>query len=131
MITHHTEVPEAVVPPKGGHVVEVAGGAMGAVGGAATGAAMGGPVGAALGALIGAAMGAASGWGADQASAEEDAIDAELDKEIGVTEGSIGSPNLQHPPSRINAPSAAAAGAGNARSATESNAAGPMQTPSD
>jgi hypothetical protein len=131
MTTRDSEVPEAVVPVSGGHVVEVAGGALGALGGAATGAAMGGPIGAAVGAVIGAAMGAASGWGADKASQDQDAIDAQLDKEIGVTEGTVGSPNLRHPASQINAPSAAAAGAGGAATESEASSSGPIQNPPD
>jgi len=90
---------------------------------------MGGPIGAVVGAAIGAAMGAVSGWGADQASQDQDAVDAQLDEEIGVTAGNIGSPNLRHPPSQINAPSAAASGAGATDS--EADAAGPIQNPSD
>ncbi len=70
---------------------------------------MAGPAGAIAGAIIGAAMGASSGWAADKHSEEQAQIDAELDDEIGVGSGSIGVSTLQHPPSKIGAPSAAAA----------------------
>jgi hypothetical protein len=121
---------ETAIPTTGpAHVVEVTGATLGAVGGAATGAAMAGPVGAVVGAVIGGAIGASSGWAAEKASADEAEIDAALDEEIGVTAGSIGSPNLKHPPSKINAPSVAASGAGNALNDTDDDAAGPIQPP--
>lgn len=132
MKTPDSKTSEAVVPTSGSaHVVEVAGATLGAVGGAATGAVMGGPLGAVVGAVIGGAMGASSGWAADQASSDQAAVEAGLDEEIGVTAGLIGSPNLKHPPSKINAPSAAAAGASSVSSDLEDDAAGPMQTPPD
>jgi len=90
---------------------------------------MAGPVGAVVGAVIGGAIGASSGWAAEQASSDEAQIEAELDEEIGVTAGSVGSPNLQHPPSAINAPSVAASGAGNVTNDEDDDAAGPIQPP--
>jgi len=121
---------EPVVPTSGPpHVVELTGAALGAVGGAATGAAMGGPVGAVVGAVIGGAIGASSGWAADQASADEAQIEAALDDNIGVTAGSVGAPNLKHPPSKIQAPSAAAVGVGNVDDEAEPTAGGPIQSP--
>jgi len=132
MKTPDSKEPEAIVPVGSAHVVEAAGAALGALGGAATGAAMGGPLGAVVGAVIGGAMGASSGWAADQASSDQAAAEASLDEEIGVTAGTIGSPNLKHPASSINAPSAAAAGAGaSAVDSQADDAAGPMQTPPD
>jgi|HubBroStandDraft_6_1064221.scaffolds.fasta_scaffold431232_2 phage tail tape-measure protein len=104
------------------------GAASGAVVGAAVGA-MAGPVGVVAGALLGAAAGAlaveAMGTEADRRAAH----DAELDEEIGVTGGDLGAPNLKHPPAKVGAPSAAAAGVG-ATAGTEP-AEGPMQTPED
>lgn len=129
MKTPDPKQPEAVIPASPPHVVEVAGATLGAVGGAATGAALGGPVGAVVGAVVGGAIGASSGWAADAAAADQAQADAALDEEIGVTAGSVGAPNLEHPPSTINAPSAAATGAGNASDATDEDAAGPMQAP--
>ena len=101
---------EAAGIPKPGHAVEVAAGTLGAIGGAAAGA-IGGPIGAIVGAVIGGAMGATGGWAAEQQSAEQSTVDAELDEAIGVTSGTVGSSNLIHPPSVVNAPSIAASGA--------------------
>ncbi len=129
MKTPSPKEPEAALPTSGPpHVVELAGAALGAVGGAATGAAMGGPLGALVGAVVGGAMGASSGWAAEQASSDQAEAEAALDEEIGVTAGTVGSPNLKHPPSKINAPSAAAAGASNV-SDVDDDAAGPIQPP--
>lgn len=121
-----TEAKTAI--PASTHVVEAVAGTLGAVGGAATGAAMAGPLGAIAGAVIGAAMGASSGWAADKATEEQAQVDAELDEEIGVGAGSIGVATLRHPPSKINAPSAAAAGV-SSEGADSADAEGPMQSP--
>ncbi len=115
------------IPTHSRHVVEAAGGALGALGGAATGAAMGGPLGAVAGAVIGAAMGASSGWAAEKASSDQAHAEAALDDEIGVTAGSIGVSTLAHPPSKTNAPSAAALGLSS--DTADSEAEGPMQAP--
>src|SRR4051812_46520294 len=100
----------APIPTTHSHVVEAAGGALGALGGAATGAAMAGPIGAVAGGVIGAAMGASRGWAAEAAASDQASAEAALDEEIGVSAGSIGVSTVAHPPSRIGAPSAAAAG---------------------
>src|SRR6478752_3210638 len=132
MKTPRSKETEAVVPVGSAHVVEAAGAALGALGGAATGAAMAGPLGAVVGAVIGGAMGASSGWAADQASSDQAAAEASLDEEIGVAAGTIGSPNLKHPASKLDAPSAAAVGAGaSVVDSQADDAAGPMQTPPD
>ncbi len=126
-----TPEPEAKTAiPATSHAVEAVAGTLGAVGGAATGAAMAGPLGAIAGAVIGAAMGASSGWAADKATEEQAHVDAELDEEIGVGAGSIGVATLQHPPSKINAPSAASAGVSD-EPAGSTDAEGPMQSPPD
>jgi hypothetical protein len=43
---------------------------------------------------------------------EEAIVDQELDETIGVTEGSMGAPNLKHPPAKVGAYSRAASGGG-------------------
>ena len=100
---------------------------MGVLGGAVAGAAMAGPLGAAVGAVIGAAVGASSGWAADEHTTEQAHAEAQLDEEIGVTGGSIGVSTLEHPPSKINAPSTAALGVSS--EAPDSEAEGPLQAP--
>jgi uncharacterized membrane protein len=111
------------------HLVhDVEGAASGAVVGAAVGA-MAGPPGVVVGALIGAAAGAlaveAMGTESDRRAAHE----AELDEEIGVVGGDLGAPNLKHPPAKVGAYSAAAAGVAAAPAAEP--AEGPMQTPEE
>jgi len=130
MSTSDSKKTEAAIPVTGpAHIVEVTSATLGAVGGAATGAAMAGPIGAVVGAVIGGAMGASSGWAAEQAASDQAQIEADLDEEIGVTGGSVGSPNLKHPPSALNAPSVAAAGGSNAQTEADAAAAGPIQPP--
>jgi uncharacterized membrane protein len=76
---------------------EAEGGASGAIAGALVGAAAG-PPGALAGAIIGAVAGALAGAVIDKDSAESEERTRELDDEIGVTSGTIGAPNLKHPP---------------------------------
>lgn len=103
----------------------------GAAGGAAAGAVIGavaGPAGAAIGAVLGGATGAVA-----EALVERDAEtarsrSAKLDKEIGVTEGDLGAPNLKHPPARVGAFSAAASGAG---ATGHTLAEGPLSPPGE
>src|SRR5450631_3927936 len=85
------------------------GAASGAVVGAAVGA-MAGPPGMVAGALIGAAAGALAAEAMGAESARQAAHTAELDEEIGVSGGDLGAPNLKHPPAKVGAYSAAAAG---------------------
>ena len=122
---------EAAGIPAPGHAVEVAASTLGALGGAAAGA-IGGPIGAVVGAIIGGAMGAAGGWAAEQQSVEQSSVDAELDEQIGVTAGTVGSPNLEHPPPAVNAPSVAASGASGSVEVEGGRAAdGPILVPPD
>jgi hypothetical protein len=86
-------------------------GTVGAVGGAVLGG-LAGPAGAIAGAVIGAAMGAFSSLAFETAAAKRDAHDEKLDRDLGIAEGDIGAPNLQHPPAKIGAFSAASSGAG-------------------
>jgi hypothetical protein len=85
-------------------------GTVGAISGAVLGG-LAGPAGAAAGALIGAAMGALSAMAFETVAEEHDEHDEKLDRDIGISEGDIGAPNLQHPPAKIGAFSAASSGA--------------------
>jgi hypothetical protein len=104
---------------------ELEGGAAGLVTGAIVGAAAG-PVGIVAGAMLGAAAGTTAGFALDIAVREHEQRTRELDAEIGVTAGSLGAPNLAHPPAKIGAVSAASAGA---PSPGGHVAEGPAQTP--
>jgi hypothetical protein len=106
---------------------EAEGGAAGAVAGAILGA-VAGPPGAIVGALLGAAAGALSGFVVDGDAAASDEKDAELDRQIGVSGGEMGVPNLEHPPATVGAYSGGAAGAPGADG--EAPAEGPIQSPS-
>jgi phage tail tape-measure protein len=89
---------------------EAEGAASVALVGAVVGAAAG-PAGAVAGALIGGLAGAVVGAVLDEEASKRTARTRELDAEIGVTGGDIGAPNLKHPPAKVGAYSAAAAGA--------------------
>jgi hypothetical protein len=108
------------------HRHEAEAGAAGAVSGAAMGA-MAGPPGAAAGAVIGGIVGALASSAFETNSADLAEIDRKLDAELGVSEGDIGAPNLEHPPAKIGAYSAASSGASS--STDSAPAEGPMQSP--
>jgi len=81
--------------------------AAGASAGAVIGAAIGsiaGPPGAIAGALVGGAIGAASGAAIDVDETIHDRHDAELDDDIGVTSGDLGSRPPPPPATRSTAP---------------------------
>jgi phage tail tape-measure protein len=78
---------------------EAEGAASGAIVGAVVGAAAG-PAGVAAGVVIGSIAGALAGAVLDRDASEEAARTRELDAAIGVTEGSVGAPNLKHPPEK-------------------------------
>jgi hypothetical protein len=105
---------------------ELEGGAGGAIAGAAAGA-IAGPPGAAAGAVIGAIAGALAGAAIDKTEDSHAAEERKLDREIGVSEGELGAPNLEHPPAKIGAYSGASVGVG--ASDEDSPAEGPMQAP--
>ncbi len=107
-------------------VHEVEGGASGALAGAALGAAAG-PPGIVAGAVIGSIAGAVTGAGLDTESLRQTARTRELDAQIGVSEGELGAPNLEHPPAKVGAYSAASAGASS--SSADQPAEGPIQPP--
>ena len=93
------------------HGYEAMVGLLGAVAGAGLGAAVAGPAGALVGLIVGAAMGAGTGWIAADRARVDSHHDLQLDRSIGVTEGDIGAPGLEHPPARIGALSKEASGA--------------------
>jgi hypothetical protein len=78
------------------------------------------------GAVIGAAMGAVIGHALDKEDERKESHDAELDREIGVTEGDLGAASPDQPAAVVGAYSGASAGAGEAGSALSE---GPMQKP--
>jgi hypothetical protein len=103
----------------------------GAAGGAAAGAAAGaiaGPVGSVAGAVLGGAAGAIAENILEREEEASQLRGKALDEEIGVTSGSIGAPNLRHPPARTGAYSAGSSGAGGGR---RTLAEGPLQPPDD
>jgi len=105
--------------------------AEGVVAGALAGAAMGGvagPPGAIAGGLLGGAMGAAAAAALTDAAEERAARDAKLDEEIGVVDGDLGAPNLEHPPARTGAYGRESSGGGGS-AVDAAPAEGPMQPP--
>jgi hypothetical protein len=118
---------KAAKPDRRELVHETEGGVAGAVAGAAVGAAAG-PAGAVAGAAIGALAGALAGRALDVDAEQQAARDRQLDAELGVTEGTVGAPNLKHPPAERGAYSAASVGVG---SSGEQPAEGPIQVPED
>jgi hypothetical protein len=130
---HEKEKEPAKTPANGGlgHPLEASVGTLGAVSGAGLGAIAAGPAGAIVGGIIGAAMGVTTGWAADEHTVEEIEADKARDDEIGVTSGNLGAPNLQHPPARIGAPSAASAGANAAEPQNAYDADGPLGRPTE
>jgi hypothetical protein len=84
--------------------------ATGAIAGAAAGA-IAGPAGAIAGGLVGAVAGAAAGAAIADDATRRHAHAAELDREVGVTEGNLGAASPDQPPARVGAYSAGSAGA--------------------
>lgn len=109
-------------------VHEAEGGASGALAGAVLGAGAG-PPGIVAGALIGGLAGAVTGVALDRESARQSARTRLLDAQIGVSEGDLGAPNLEHLPARTGAYSAASLGIDS--SSHETPAEGPMQAPEE
>jgi phage tail tape-measure protein len=105
---------------------EAEGGASGALAGAVLGAAAG-PPGIVAGAIIGGVAGAITGAALDSEAAKQAARTRQLDKEIGVSEGELGAPNLEHPPAKVGAYSVASVGAES--SPDEEPAEGSIQPP--
>jgi hypothetical protein len=108
---------------------EIGAGALGALSGAGLGALAAGPPGAAAGALIGAGVGALTAWAGHTGTEAAADRDSQLDMDIGVVGGDLGSPLLEHPPAKIGALSKEASGAG---TSTETHqASGPILRPPD
>jgi len=74
-------------------------------------------------------MGAATAWALENASQDAAQRDRKLDRDIGVTEGEIGVPGLEHPPATIGAFSREASGASGSSDAPD--AEGPIEPPPD
>jgi len=114
---------------KAHHVVrEVEGGAAGAAAGAVLGA-VAGPPGMVAGAVIGGVVGAVAAGVLDTEADREALHQRELDKAIGMSEGELGAPNLEHPPAKDGAYSAASVGASS--HSDSAPAEGTMSTPED
>jgi hypothetical protein len=104
---------------------EIGEGALGAVAGATVGS-IAGPPGAVVGAVLGAAAGALAGAAIVRDDHRKEENDKKLDEEIGVTAGSLGAPNLKHPPPKHGLYSATAAGASSSGPPSRAPASGPM-----
>lgn len=101
-------------------------GMSGALAGAAVGA-VAGPPGAIAGAVIGGVVGVLAGAALENQADVTAARDEELDDEIGVNGGTMGAPNLEHPPASRGTYAGASAGTGS--SASSPPAEGPFQAP--
>jgi hypothetical protein len=106
---------------------EAEGVASGAIAGAVFGS-IAGPPGMVAGAVLGGAAGAITGAVLDREHSRKAARTRVVDAEIGVSDGELGAPNLEHPPAKIGAYSAGSAGGGTTSSDDEP-AEGPMQPP--
>lgn len=106
---------------------DLAGAAAGAAVGAVAGA-IAGPAGIVVGAVAGAAAGVVAREGLAADLRDKAAVDKQLDKEIGVTEGDLGAPNLKHPPAKVGAYSASSSGGGGGE---RHPAEGPIEPPDD
>jgi hypothetical protein len=125
LMTKKTKSREKVQKSKVDIEREIGEGALGAVAGATVGS-IAGPPGAVLGAVLGAAAGALAGAAVVRDDHRKEEEDKRLDEEIGVTSGSLGAPNLKHPPPRHGLYSAVAAGAGSSGPPSRGPASGPI-----
>jgi hypothetical protein len=116
-----------VADDKKRHERELEGGAGGAIAGAAIGA-VAGPPGAIAGAVVGAIAGAVAGLAVEKGDEARDDENRKLDREIGVSAGELGAPNLKHPPAKSGAYSGSSAGVGPADE-EEEPAEGPIEPP--
>ena len=83
------------------HRREMAVGTIGVLGGAGMGAIAAGPPGALAGALLGAAAGALTAWSSEANAVDFGPNDPDFEAEIGVSEGELAVPDLEHPPARL------------------------------
>jgi hypothetical protein len=107
---------------------EAEAGASGAIVGAVFGSTAG-PPGMLVGAVVGGVAGAITGAVLDSEASRKTSRSRALDARIGVSDGDLGAPNLEHPPAKVGAYSAASAGGDSPSS--EEPAEGPFQTPGD
>jgi len=107
---------------------EAEGGASGALTGVVLGAAAG-PPGMVAGAIIGGMVGAVAGSVLHAASLSKASRARELDAQIGVSDGDLGAPNLEHPAAKTGVCSTASLGL--ETSSGEEPAEGPMQEPEE
>lgn len=110
-------------------VHEAEGSASGALAGALVGAAAG-PPGAVAGAIVGGVAGALAGAAMDTDAAIQAERTRELDETIGVMDGEMGAPNLEHPPAKIGRYSLASTGV-DPSAGDEAPAEGPIQPPDE
>jgi hypothetical protein len=82
-----------------------------------------------VGAVIGGVAGAIMGAVLDGETSRRASRTRMLDAQIGVSDGGLGAPNLDHPAAAVGAYSIASAGGDSASS--EEPAEGPFQTPGD
>jgi hypothetical protein len=80
------------------------------------------------GAAVGAVAGALAGRALDVDAERQVARERQLDAELGVTEGTVGAPNLKHPPPTRGAYSGASVGV---ESSGGQPAEGPIQVPEE
>jgi hypothetical protein len=85
-------------------------GAVGVLGGAALGA-LAGPPGVIVGAVIGGTVGALAAGPFRDAELLRGAREDKMDVALGIYDGDVGAPNLEHPPAKVGAFSPASAGA--------------------
>jgi hypothetical protein len=78
--------------------------------------------------MVGAIAGAIAGRAIEEGDEVRASEDRELDREIGVSGGELGAPNLAHPPATLGTYSGGSAGVGPASSGEEP-AEGPMPAP--
>jgi hypothetical protein len=123
--TDRTPTSETIpgIPKKtSGAAAAATGTALGAAAGAAAGA-IAGPPGIVAGAILGAVAGAATGEALVENDEDQEAVNAKLDREIGVTGGNIGA-SMTTMPARIGAYSSGSAGIAPPESANEEGGTG-------
>jgi predicted lipid-binding transport protein (Tim44 family) len=103
--------------------------AMGLLGGLAIGALVGlmaGAAGALAGAIVGTIIGLAAGFIYQEIQVSRERLDDRLDKEIGVTSGSLGEANPNAPPAQLGHFGAASVGGGSYNEGDRDRGSGPI-----
>jgi outer membrane lipoprotein SlyB len=108
---------------------EVTLGLLGALGGGGLGLVVAGTAGLGVGIVLGGAAAALGAWATQRQEQEMAERDSQLDIEIGVDDGDIGVPGLEHPPAKVGAFSKEVSGAGSSTEVTP--ASGPFLRPPD